>query len=196
MTDVHATPTPPARPAAWKLAALAIAAATLAGCASKVPLDTKPPVENRSGATVAPAAAGTGGGTGAPAAQSTVTTVDLARQTAEEANRAGRVIFFDFDSFVVRDQFRPIVDAHAKALNANPQRRLSIEGHTDERGSREYNLALGQRRAEAVARSLTLLGAKESQIEAVSFGEERPAAQGSNEEAWAQNRRAELNVKP
>jgi peptidoglycan-associated lipoprotein len=194
MSHVHAPRTLPIAPG-WKLAALVVAVA-MAGCASKVPLDTKPPVENRAGTPVAPGTASAAAGTGTPAAQSQVATVDLARQTADEANRAGRVILFDFDSFVVKDQFRPIVEAHAKALNANAQRRVSIEGHTDERGSREYNLALGQRRAEAVARALTLVGAKDAQIEAVSFGEERPAAQGSTEEAWAQNRRAELNVKP
>jgi peptidoglycan-associated lipoprotein len=194
MSDVHAPRTLPVA-TGWKLAALALAVA-MAGCASKVPLDTKPPVENRTGTPTTTGTAPGAGGTGTPAAQSTVATVDLARQTADEANRAGRVILFDFDSFVVKDQFRPIVEAHAKALNANAQRRMSIEGHTDERGSREYNLALGQRRAEAVARALTLVGAKDAQIEAVSFGEERPAAQGSTEEAWAQNRRAELNVKP
>ena len=174
-------------------AALA-AAIVLSACASRVPLDVKPPVESRTGQTTALAAGA--GGTAAPAPQSQVATVDLARQTAEEANRAGRVVYFDFDSFVVKDQFRPIIEAHSKALNANAQRRIVIEGHTDERGGREYNLALGQRRAEAVMRAMTLLGAKEAQIEAVSFGEERPAAQGSTEEAWAQNRRAEINVKP
>jgi peptidoglycan-associated lipoprotein len=77
-------------------------------------------------------------------------------------------------------------------LNANRSRKMIVEGHTDERGGREYNLALGQKRAEAVVRSLTLLGAGDAQLEAVSFGEERPAAQGSDEAAWAKNRRAEL----
>jgi peptidoglycan-associated lipoprotein len=186
------TLSPSGRRSPWALAAVA-AMVALAGCASKVPLDNKPPVESRTGQ--APGAAA-GAGTAAAPAQSQVATVDLARQTADEANRAGRVVYFDFDSFVVKDQFRPIIEAHAKALNANAQRRIAIEGHTDERGGREYNLALGQRRAEAVLRSMTLLGAKEQQIEAVSYGEERPAAQGSDETAWAQNRRAEINVKP
>jgi peptidoglycan-associated lipoprotein len=175
------------------------AAVAMVGCASNVPLDPKPPVESRSpsapagGAGTAPAGANAGAGTAAP--QSQVTTVDLARTTAEEANRAGRVILFDFDSFVVKDEFRNVVEAHGKALVANRQRRVAIEGHTDERGGREYNLALGQRRAEAVGRALVLLGAQENQIEAVSFGKERPAAQGSTEAAWAQNRRAEINVR-
>jgi peptidoglycan-associated lipoprotein len=85
-----------------------------------------------------------------------------------------------------------VVDAHAKALVANRGRRMVVEGHTDERGGREYNLALGQKRALAVVKALTLLGASASQLEAVSYGEERAAVQASTEEAWAKNRRAEL----
>ena len=104
----------------------------------------------------------------------------------------GRVVYFDFDSFVVRDEFRGLIESHAKALAATRGKRLVIEGHTDERGGREYNLALGQKRAEAVAKAMTLLGATESQIEAVSFGKERPVAEGHDEAAWAQNRRAEI----
>jgi peptidoglycan-associated lipoprotein len=108
----------------------------------------------------------------------------------------GRIVYFDFDSFVVRDDGRAVVEAHARLLNANRSRKMIVEGHTDERGGREYNLALGQKRAEAVARSLTLLGATDAQLEAVSFGEERPAVQGSDEAAWAKNRRAELKDRP
>jgi peptidoglycan-associated lipoprotein len=108
----------------------------------------------------------------------------------------GRIVYFDFDSFVVRDDGRAVVEAHARLLNANRSRKMIVEGHTDERGGREYNLALGQKRAEAVVRSLTLLGAGDAQLEAVSFGEERPAAPGSDEAAWAKNRRAELKDRP
>jgi peptidoglycan-associated lipoprotein len=107
-------------------------------------------------------------------------------------NRVGRVVYFDFDSFVVRDDGKPVIDAHARALTANRARRMVIEGHTDERGGREYNLALGQKRAQAVVDSLRLLGANPNQLEAVSFGKERPADQGANEAAWAKNRRAEI----
>ena len=103
-----------------------------------------------------------------------------------------RVVYFDFDSYVVKDEFRPVVEANAKVLTTNPSRKMAVQGHTDERGGSEYNLALGQRRAEAVVKSLTLLGVKPTQVEAVSFGKERPAVQGENEEAWAKNRRAEL----
>ncbi len=103
-----------------------------------------------------------------------------------------RNIFFDYDGFVVAPEYRALIEAHAKYLVANKAARIRVEGNTDERGSREYNLALGQRRADAVRRSLVLLGVSETQIETVSFGEEKPAAQGSSEEAWKSNRRADL----
>ena len=164
-------------------------AAGLAGCGSSVKLDeTEVPVESRTPTEVGPGSGGAASGT----SQSQVTSVDLTKSSAGAANGLARVIYFEFDSFVVEDKFRPTVDAHAKLLAADRKKRLSIEGHTDERGGREYNLALGQRRAEAVVQSLTLLGAGVNQLEAVSFGEERPAAAGSDEAAWAQNRRAEL----
>jgi peptidoglycan-associated lipoprotein len=172
----------------------------LAGCGSTVKLD-ETPVESRTptavgdAGNVASARAGAAGGTAGAAPQSQVSTVTLpgAAGMGSSANATlGRVVYFDFDSFVVRDEFRSLIDGHAKALAAQRGKRLLIEGHTDERGGREYNLALGQKRAEAVARSLVLLGAQESQIEAVSFGKERPAVEGSDEEAWAKNRRAEI----
>lgn len=104
----------------------------------------------------------------------------------------GRMVYFDYDSFVLRDESRPVVEAHARMLMAERTRKLVVEGHTDERGSREYNLALGQKRADAVVRALVLLGVQEGQLEAVSFGEERPEVRGTNEAAWSKNRRAEL----
>lgn len=171
------------------------AALLLAACGTKVPLN-EAPVESRT-ATPAqttqspPALASTTQST-PQAATSTVATVNAAASTLAAANAAGRVVYFDFDSFVLKDEFKPLVDAHAKALVANGARRIVIEGHTDERGGREYNLALGQKRAEAVARALKLLGGKDGQIETTSFGEERAAATGSDEIAWAKNRRAEL----
>jgi peptidoglycan-associated lipoprotein len=162
--------------------------AVLAGCSS-VKLDDKPPVESRSGTAVTPGAGGAGQGQGG-ATESRVASVDLAKPVAADPNQ--RTVYFDFDSYVVKDEFRGIVESNAKVLVADRKKRLAIEGHTDERGGREYNLALGQKRAEAVAKSLTLLGATEAQMEAVSFGKERPAVQGSDEAAWAKNRRAEL----
>jgi peptidoglycan-associated lipoprotein len=103
-----------------------------------------------------------------------------------------RTVFFDYDSNVVKEEFRPLVAAHAKYISGNRQQRMTIQGNTDERGSREYNLALGQRRAEAVKQMMTLLGAQSSQIETVSFGEEKPRTQGNNEQAYAENRRADI----
>src|SRR5206468_8872156 len=127
---------------------------------------------------------------GAP--QSQVASVDLNKNANAAASNLPRIVYFDFDSYVVKDDYRSVVEANAKALATDRKKHLAVEGHTDERGGREYNLALGQKRAEAVAKSLTLLGATDSQLEAVSFGKERPAVQGSDEEAWAKNRRAEL----
>ncbi|MFG5409338.1 peptidoglycan-associated lipoprotein Pal [Piscinibacter sakaiensis] len=155
------------------LAALA-AAALLAGCSSPVKLDTPAPVETRT--------------PGMP-----IASVDLSKSgAAGAAGNLQRTVYFDFDSFVVKDDYRPVVESNAKALSADRTRKVSVEGHTDERGSREYNLALGQKRAEAVTRAMALLGANDSQMEAVSFGKERPAVSGSGEEAWAKNRRAEI----
>jgi peptidoglycan-associated lipoprotein len=102
------------------------------------------------------------------------------------------VIYFDFDSFSVREDFQPIVASQARRLSADRSRKLLLEGHTDERGGREYNLALGQRRAEAVSRAMALMGVQDGQIEAVSYGKERPAVTGTDEAAWAKNRRVEL----
>ena len=179
------------------------AALLLAGCGSAVKLD-ETPVESRTPTVVDPASAGNSasargaaGSTGG-AAQSQVATVNLAAAGgagaagAAGAGATGRVVYFDYDSFVVKDEFRGLVERHAKVLAANRGKRLVIEGHTDERGGREYNLALGQKRAEAVGKSLALLGATDAQIEAVSFGKERPAVEGQDEESWARNRRAEL----
>lgn len=177
-------------------AAAAIAALALfaAGCSTPVPLqDNKDvPVESRTGSAPGGAGAGAGAAGGAGTAQSQVATVDLGK-TAPAA--AARIVYFDFDSFAIKDEFRPLVETNAKQLAANRTKRIAIEGHTDERGGREYNLALGQKRAEAVARALALLGATDAQMEAVSFGKERPAAQGSDEAAWAKNRRAEIKDK-
>ena len=164
-----------------------LAALALAGCASSVKLD-EPPVENRT--PITPAADAAGAGAGSSGSASGVASVDLAAKS--QSTTLDKVVYFDFDSFSVKDQYRGVVEGHAKRLSADRAKRVVIEGHTDERGGREYNLALGQKRAEAVARSLVLLGAQDAQLESVSYGEERPAATGSDEAAWAKNRRAEL----
>ena len=164
------------------------AAAALSACSS-VKLDDQAPVESRTAGTVVPG--------NQNAARDAASQTRVAPVTASGGDMAGlgnvpRVVYFDFDSYVVKDEFRPVVEANAKVLTTNPNRHMAVQGHTDDRGSSEYNLALGQRRAEAVVKSLTLLGVKPTQVEATSFGKERPAVQGENEEAWAKNRRAEL----
>ncbi|MDL2339665.1 MAG: peptidoglycan-associated lipoprotein Pal [Pseudomonadota bacterium] len=171
-----------------------LCAVALVGCGSNVKLDDNaPPVESRSGTAVNPD--GSGGASSGATSQSQVTPVDLTKGAgagSDAANAANRTVYFDFDSYVVRDDARPVIDANAKLLAANKTKKMSAEGHTDERGGREYNLALGQKRAEAVVRALTLSGAADGQVEAVSFGKERPAVTGSDEAAYAKNRRVEL----
>ena len=108
---------------------------------------------------------------------------------------AKRSIYFDLDSFEVKPEYRSLVEAHASFLRKNSGRKVVVEGNTDERGSREYNLSLGQKRAEAVKKMLVLLGVPESQLEAVSFGEEKPKAQGKDEAAFAENRRGDLSYR-
>ena len=175
----------------FKKASLAlVAAAVLAGCSSAPSLDNAP-VEDKGAAT-----AGNGAGTGG-AGQSTVGGVDLNQSGANGQGPVGvaRVIYFDFDSYSVKPDFQSTLDAHAKFLKANPSRKVMLEGNTDNRGGREYNLALGQKRAEAVRRSLGLLGVSDGQMEAISYGKEKPAVQGSSEDARAQNRRVELSYR-
>jgi peptidoglycan-associated lipoprotein len=103
-----------------------------------------------------------------------------------------REIFFDLDSYAIRAEFKPLLEQHAKFLQANAKYKMLIQGNADERGSREYNLALGQKRAEAVKKALQLLGASEGQLEAVSLGKEKPRCMESTEECWSQNRRADI----
>ena len=175
---------------------------TLVACGSSVKLSDVP-VEDRAGAASG-AGAGAGGGAGAgtgansgAAADRAVAPVDLAPADAAAPGPAGvgRVIYFDYDSFVIKPEAQALIEGHARFLNANKNRRILIEGHTDERGGREYNLALGQKRAEAVRRALGLLGVGDAQVEPVSFGEEKPAVQGASENAFSKNRRAEINYR-
>lgn len=192
--------------------AVSIAALVLLAACSTVKLDDQAPVEERAGKSSAPAS-GTAssaiptGGAKASGAKSNSTKDSAGRDTASAKNGEAaekdplnepgsflfnRSVYFDFDSFVIKDEFKSMVEAHGKFLSSHPDRKVVIQGHTDERGGSEYNLALGQKRAEAVRRALALAGAKEAQMEAVSFGKEKPKAAGSNEEAWAQNRRADI----
>jgi peptidoglycan-associated lipoprotein len=160
-------------------------AALLAACKSSVPLNTAPVVERTPEK---------------PAAQPVADTRDVKPVVTEAVDPlndpkgvlANRSVYFDYDSFVVRDDGKPVVENHSSYLNKNKGRKILIQGNTDERGGTEYNLALGQKRAEAVRKAMTAMGVAETQIEAVSLGEEKPKAQGSNEAAWAENRRADI----
>jgi peptidoglycan-associated lipoprotein len=165
---------------------------TLVACGSNVKLNDVP-VEDRAGGNAGQNAVVT-----APsAAGQAVAPVQIRSADTPGVGPAGiaRVIYFDYDSFSIRPEFQSAIDSHARFLTADKARKIAIEGHTDERGGREYNLALGQKRSEAVRRALALLGVAESQIEAVSLGEEKPAQTGSTEEAFSRNRRAEVNYR-
>jgi peptidoglycan-associated lipoprotein len=167
-------------------------AVLMAGCSSPVKLDSVP-VEDKSGTTVSqPGAEGQGGSVG----KGGVTAVDIEKSGQQAALPTGpRIVYFDYDSFVIKPEFQSLIENHARYLKADKGRKAAIEGHTDERGGREYNLALGQKRAEAVRSALGLLGVVDSQVEAVSFGKEKPAVQGSDEGAMAKNRRAEISYR-
>ena len=181
--------------------------ATLAGCGSSVKLDSVP-VEDKSGKSLAPSAADASKSAAsassstvaaAPAvSQPVVAPVNVARAVEQPAAlpaSVSRLVYFDYDSIAIKPEFQTLLDTHARFLRADKNKRASIEGHTDERGGREYNLGLGQKRAEAVRNALVLLGVSESQLEAVSFGKEKPAASGSDEAAMAKNRRAEISYR-
>jgi peptidoglycan-associated lipoprotein len=161
--------------------------AVIAGCASPVKLEKPVEVEKKDVTTSTSTTANDAG-------KSTVATQDLSTKPGVPLT-LDRVIYFDFDSYAVKDEFRPIVDAHAKLLKSNSGAKEVAEGHTDERGGSEYNLALGQKRAEAVVQQMKVLGVGDSQLEAVSYGKERPAVDGHDESAWAKNRRVELRSK-
>jgi peptidoglycan-associated lipoprotein len=129
-----------------------------------------------------------------------VSTVDVTKPSAsgvsplKDPNNilSKRSIYFDFDKFDVKAEYRPVVEAHAKYLRENPGAKVLVQGNADERGSREYNVALGQRRSDAVKSMLKLLGASEKQIEAVSLGEEKPSCADHTEDCWAKNRRDDV----
>lgn len=165
--------------------------AALAACSSGVKLDNVP-VEDRTGS--AAGAGGAGGQSGAVDPRG-VSGVSVNGADSAQPNALSRVIYFDYDSFEVKAESAATLEANARYLNANRTRRVNLEGHTDERGGREYNLALGQKRAESVRRALSLLGVPETQMEAVSFGEEKPAQTGFDEAAFSKNRRVELTYR-
>ena len=159
----------------WILALTAV----LAACSSGVKLSDVP-VEDKN------ASANDG-------AQSSVAAVVSGKSGSQGVAPAGvNVVYFDYDSFALKPEARAVLERNAAHLQANKQFKVQLEGHTDERGGREYNLALGQKRAETVRRALTLLGVSDAQLEAVSFGKEKPAVSGADESAYAKNRRVEI----
>lgn len=172
-------------------------AAILSGCGSAVKLDNVP-VEDKSGATssINTSSVASGNTDGSAVGKGTVASVDLTKSGQDAAMQSTtRVVYFDYDSFVIRPEFQTVIESHAKYIRADKGRKVVIEGHTDERGGREYNLALGQKRSEAVRKALALLGVSDGQLEAVSFGKEKPAVTGSTEVAMEKNRRAEISYR-
>ncbi len=162
-----------------KLVVIVSGVLALTACGSSVKLDESAPIEDR---------------TASSADASQVGTVNAVSDPLNDPNSelAQRSVYFDFDSYVVKDEYQPVVDAHARYLNSHGNRKVVIQGNTDDRGGSEYNLALGQKRAEAVRKAMSLMGVPDSQMEAVSFGKEKPKALGNNEAAWAENRRADI----
>ena len=167
------------------VALLIAGAALLAGCPKKHNV-IEPP---NAGSQVSGSSQGEGASTSANALNG-----DDGTQggTGADSPFARKVIYFDFDKSEIKPEFAAVVAAHARNLSSHPNLHMKLEGNTDERGTREYNIGLGERRAQAVRRALMLQGVAESQLTTVSFGAERPAAEGDDEAAWAQNRRVEL----
>ena len=177
------------------LPALGASVLLLASCATSTGPETQP------GAPVEGAQPG-GPGAKPSAVQSTPVAPVEAGQAAGESPFAAlknpasplskRSVYFEYDKFDIRDEYRPLVEAHAGFLRQNPTAKMLIQGNADERGSREYNVGLGQRRADSLKKMLTLLGAPDAQIESVSLGEEKPACSEHDEECWAKNRRDDM----
>ena len=172
------------------IAALAFAAAALSGCATTDSQDTNaaaPAPQARSGQGSASPSTGnaTGGQVGS---RGTGSNASAGNQRPD----LKRSVYYEFDQYDVKPEYRALVESHARWLKANPKAKLVIEGNADERGSREYNVALGQRRAESVTKMMVLMGARADQIEAVSWGEEKPRASGHDDSAWSENRRADF----
>ncbi len=163
---------------------IVVSALALAGCPKKP--QTLPDAQNPAGEEI-------GAQTGRTSDSSVGGSALSAEQAAlEQAVQVGTIVYFDYDRAEIKSDYIPIIAAHAKYLNGGNNRTVRLEGHSDERGSREYNIGLGERRAQAVRRALMLQGVTEAQITTVSYGEERPAVQGGDESAYSKNRRVEL----
>lgn len=170
-----------------------LAVVALAGCASQVPLEDKQPAPVSSSSAPSSTASST------PATPSGVSTMSASEREIAAAKAAlAKVkpsVYFDFDKFEIKPEYQNTITAFANYLKADAKARLVVEGNADERGTTEYNLALGQKRAEAVNKALSIVGVAGNRVEAISNGEEKPRAAGSNETAWAENRRADLLLK-
>jgi len=190
-----------------RLILIACLGTLLAACSSTPETQTPAPVDERSsgatgvpppGSTTNPAGGSSLSGSAIPpggTAPSTSSTGPGGRGsplTQPGSILAKRSVYYDLDSFVIKDEFRPLIEAHGRYLRDNRDAHIIVQGNTDERGGSEYNLALGHKRAESVKRALSVLGVQDQQVETVSFGKEKPRAQGSNEAAWAENRRSDI----
>lgn len=166
-----------------------LAAVLLAACGSTVPLGDVPVTD----ASPKPVSGMDGSVNGSGVKDNGVAPVDLGAGSASAiAPSEPRVVYFDYDSYVIKLEFQSVIAAHARFVKAQSGRKVAIEGHTDEIGGREYNLALGQKRADAVRDALAILGVSPIQMESVSFGKEKPAVAGNNEAAFSKNRRVEI----
>jgi peptidoglycan-associated lipoprotein len=175
------------------LISLLACAAVLAGCATSSPDQTQPgaPVEGGTpGARPGGGAQSTPVKPGEPGKPGGTSPFAALKDPASPLSK--RSVYFEYDKFDVKEEYRPLVEAHAKFLRDNPTAKMLVQGNADERGSREYNVGLGQRRSDSLKKMLTLLGARESQVESVSLGEEKPACSEHNEECWAKNRRDDM----
>ena len=162
----------------------------LAGCqTTPKPEEQGAPVEER---TPAASGASTAGTTGSTVSGTQTAGAQGNPLKDPRSPLSKRSVYFDFDSYAVKDEYKPLIEAHAKYLQGNRNAKMTIQGNTDERGSREYNIALGQRRADTVKRMMLLSGATDAQIETVSLGKEKPKNQGHDEGAWAENRRDDI----
>ena len=173
----------------WLVALFVVAA--LAGCKS-TDTQTPAPVEDRSAADASKAGGASTTGAGGTAVTGTTGAAMQPHRDPKNMLSQKRSIYFDYDQFVIKDEFRATVEAHGKYLQGNRTLRVTLQGNTDERGTREYNIALGQKRADAVKKLMVLLGATEVQIETVSFGKEKPRREGHDEQSWAENRRVDI----
>lgn len=168
------------------LAFIVASAALVSACSTPVKLTDPAPVVDRTAGTVPQT------NVADPRDVRPVETGSVDPLNDPQGTLAKRSVYFDYDSYVVRDDGKQVVESHSGYLNKNKGRKILIQGNTDERGGTEYNLALGQKRAEAVRKSMAALGVAEGQMEAVSLGEEKPKAMGTGEAAWAENRRADI----